>query len=260
MITNQIRKQLYLNCLNHNFKDVFKTVKKLPPMEIDKNVLELWLRESCLAKDAFSVQYIWYRYMMRQQINMYIKPSMLYKMSQLGIENNQKFISGHIYEYFNKYYSNDTKFKNWQLKLLILKLDSQMKFSQLPFIIKWKLVYRDLRNVKFQDQTLHITDFPNLVKSYDKTVNIDVFLRHSTQGNVNYKKNQSLKILFLNCILLQESVSPSKKMFIFEQILKKNPKVQYDDSIKILKELFNNDPHRLDQLEKLISLSSINSG
>lgn len=182
---------------------------------------------------------------------------MLCEMSKIGIENDQKHIAGHIYNHFSKYYYNDPDFDKWQLKLLILKSESQMKFSQLPFIIKWKLIYRELNDAKYQDKILHISDFPNLVKAYDKTVNIELFTKHSTQGKVNYENNQPLKMLLLNCILLQNTVPLSKKIFLFTQIVKKNPNAYYDDSINIFKKLLEVRPDYLEQIQELVTLNKI---
>lgn len=258
MATEDIRKQLYVNCLNREFDSVLSVVRETPNEELDYNFLHIYLSRSCQWGHMESVDYLWHRYVMRKKV-LVVRPHLLTAMGNLALANNKLFVTQQIYIYFEEMYGessyNNESALKWKYELLRIRTESFARgtMESGTFSEKWKVLLQDMDNVLPTNTTFRVRDFPYLGRALShalKTGSLDEEMLNEmlfTETKISASNPTTLPLL-LNLILSQPHFSPSFKIDLFKRFFSTHPLLPYDDSLCLLSRQFRSDSYTLGQL------------
>ena len=253
-ISEDVRKQLYVQCLNREFDEVLTQVRQIPVNEIDYGFLQLYLARSCAWGHIESVDYLWHRYVIKNHI-LVIRPHILCELSNLALANNKFFVTKQVYEYFGKMYGSkryDVTLLKWKYELLRIKIESFAKGTGecSTFSEKWKVFLEDMDNALPVTTKFSVRDFSNLGKALHhdiETGNVTepILLEMLfTEKKISIKNPSTLPLL-LNLVLLQPTFSKSFKLGLFKRFYGFHPQLDHDDSVIILCRLLKGDGYNL---------------
>lgn len=251
-ISEDVRKGLYIRCLNREFDQVLSEIRGIPKQEMDYGFLQLYLAKSCQWGHIESVDYLWHKYVLSNHV-LVIRPHILCAMSSLALANDKHFIPEQIYQYFIELYGNDTNedvYLQWKYELLRLKIESFASGTadKTSFSEKWKVLLQDMDQILPISTHFHVRDFPYLIRSVRKDISQDTLVKMLfSQLSINIKNPSTLPLL-LNIILLQPQFTKTFKLNLFKNFIETHSQMQYDDSLMILFKLLQQDGYNLSQL------------
>jgi len=256
-MSEDVRKQLYVGCLNREFDDVLTKIRPMTTNEMDYGFLQLYLAKSCAWGHMESVDYIWHKYVMNNQI-LIIRPHVLCAMSNLALANEKFFVTKQIYEYFEQLYGSqiyDETMLHWKYELLRIKIESFASGTgdSTSFSEKWKVFLEDIDHVLPISTTFNVRDFPHMIKALANDLRNGNITEESllemlfTEKKINIRNPSSLPLL-LNLLLLQPTFTNTFKLDIFKKFYQTHPQLDRKDSLIIMFKLLKGDGYNLSQL------------
>ncbi|SMN21687.1 similar to Saccharomyces cerevisiae YER153C PET122 Mitochondrial translational activator specific for the COX3 mRNA, acts together with Pet54p and Pet494 [Maudiozyma saulgeensis] len=256
-MSEDVRKQLYVGCLNRNFDSVLTKIRPMPTNEMDYGFLQLYLVESCFWGHMESVDYIWHKYVMNNQI-LIIRPHILCAIGNLALTNQKFFVTKQIYEYFERLYGSqiyDETMLHWKYELLRIKIESFASGTGVStsFSEKWKIFLEDVDHNLPITTAFHVRDFPHMIKALASDLQQGSMTEENilemlfTEKKISIKNPSTLPLL-LNLILLQPTFSKTFKFDLFRKFYETHPQLNHDDSLIILFKLLKGDDYNLSQL------------
>ncbi|CCE63071.1 hypothetical protein TPHA_0D04370 [Tetrapisispora phaffii CBS 4417] len=256
-MSEDLRSQLYVQCLNREFDAALENFKSIPVNEMDYSLLKLYMNNSCQWGHFPSIQYIWYKYVMRNQA-LLIEPSLLCDMANMCVAENQSFMPNQIYMYYKKYYYKDQLSQSLpnnsqiEYELLKAKVESFAKTSKVGTLFqeKWYLFVKEMDNYLSPQVIFKVRDFPLLTESLRDLNIADLKQLLFTNGNIDIKNN-STPALLLNMSLLQpnEIFDDQIKFQLFKRFKEEFPALSLTDSVKILHHKFKDNMYLIQQLK-----------
>ncbi|CCF56537.1 hypothetical protein KAFR_0B02390 [Kazachstania africana CBS 2517] len=241
-MTDDVRRRLFLGCLNREFDVVLAETRKIPTREMDYNFLQVYLSRSVQWGHVDSVDFIWHKYVMRNPI-LLIKPEILCQMSNLCLYADRRFIPEQIYSYFDKVYRGhieEEEYLNWKFELLRSKVEAFARGTGMKteFSEKWKVFLEDIENELPKNVVYRIRDFPHLTKGVKTKKDRDTLqdLLFTDDRRITIKNSSTLPLL-LNILLLQSEIYLSDKLSLFMKFFESHTSLLFDDSVAILLKL-----------------------
>ena len=266
------RKQLYCNLLNRQFDTVLHQLRTTPTDALDYNFLQLYLAQSCRWGHVASLDFIWYKYVMRHHV-LIIRPAQLCQISSIALSSGKNFMPEQIFYYFKKMYGrkferggvpiNDgamSQYALWEYELSRLRFESFVKGvgEKNGFVSKWKVFVKDMDNELPVSTRFSVRDFPYLIGSLgrdpeaDESFVTNLLFSSGDHHNHNYKiRNPSTFVLLLNIVLLQPQFTRQFKLDLFYRFFETRRSLNYDDTFTILFKLFKGDGYQLTKLAAL---------
>ena len=256
-MSEDVRKQLYVQCLNREFDKVLSQVRRIPVNEMDYGFLQLYLTRSCIWGHMESADYIWHKYVIKNHV-LVIRPHVLCELGNLALANDKFFVTKQIYEYFRKMYGTkryDVILLKWKYELLRIKIESFAKGTgeSSTFSEKWKVFLEDMDSDLPVTTKISVRDFPNLGKALHHDIEIGnvtepILLDMLFTEKKLSVKNPSTLPLLLNLVLLQPTFSSSFKLGLFKRFYGFHPQLDHDDSLIILCRLLKGDGYNLSEI------------
>ncbi|QLL34956.1 hypothetical protein HG536_0H03310 [Torulaspora globosa] len=252
-LSQATRNALYLDCLNRKFDKVLKTVRSIPPKDMDYAFLQTYLARSCHWGHMASVSYIWYRYVLRSNV-LIIKASLLCDIGNLSLNEGNHFIPAQLHEYFSRIYGKSLPIEERQsldYELSRIKVESFAKgtINKTNFREKWKVFLEDIDHRFPSNMTFRARDFPNLGRSLRHEENDLLMVLLFGQNKIAIH-NASTGPLLLNLILMYSPQNASFKISLFEKFYNAHRLLNYDDTVTILLQLCKGDPYNLEKIKK----------
>lgn len=257
VMTSELRRSLYAQCLNRDFDLLLPRLRQIPAEDMDYNLIQLVLRQSCKWDHMECINFIWYKYVRRNN-SMLIEPNVLCEIGQIALSEGKSFIVRDLYTYYTHYYGkrwrtvNQREFTYWEYELLRIKTEMFAKtIINKDFSEKWKVFLKDMDNYLPTYCKFSFRDFPELINSYREH-----YYQNNTNQNINKSskdnsseilmskylfqdkdinvKNETTLPLLLNIILLQNNIHLDKRINLFKTFYNIHPKLSAEESILIL--------------------------
>lgn len=254
---NDVRKELYFNCMNRRFDSVLESLRVINKDTVDYNFLQICLAQSCAWGHTKSIDYIWYKYVMRNR-NLILSPELLVRMSNVALGDHKLFMPSQICQYFKDVYRSDKmkRHKNynmWLYELLRIKVESFAcgTMNKTQFREKWKIFIEDMDNDLPTTYCFHVRDFPYLTKGFNPNIHLEQMndLLYNEQRLI--VKNPSSLPMLLNILLLNSKLDISTKLQVFESFKDTHKTLNFADSLLILSKECENDIYSLCRLIRL---------
>ena len=255
VMTTELRRSLYAQCLNREFDLLLPRLRQIPLEDMDYNLVQLVLRQSCKWGHMGCIDFIWYKYVRRND-SMLIEPSILCEIGEVALGEGKSFIPRDLYTYYKHYYGklwrkiNPREFTYWEYELLRIKTEMFAKTTiNRNFSEKWKVFLKDMDNYLPNYCEFSFRDFPELVNSYHEHYNqnnnkIGDYNNHSDNEILMSKylfqdkeiivKNETTLPLLLNIILLQNDIHLDNRINLFNSFYSIHSRLPAEDSILIL--------------------------
>lgn len=261
VMTSELRRSLYAQCLNREFNLLLPRLRQIPSEDMDYTLIQLVLRQSCKWGHMGCINFIWYKYVRRNN-SMLIEPNILCEMGQVALGEGKSFMVRDIYTYYTHYYGklwrriNPREFTYWEYELIRIKTETFAKTTiNKDFSEKWKVFLKDMDNYLPTYCKFSFRDFPELINSYhehyyqnNKDHNINKRNNNHSNSNSNeilmseylfqdkdiIVKNETTLPLLLNIILLQNNIHLDKRINLFNSFYDIHPRLPAEESLSIL--------------------------
>nr|AAB82602.1 Pet122p [Kazachstania servazzii] len=261
VMTNQLRKELYAQCLNREFDKLLPTLRQISVEEMDYSLLQLTLQQSCRWGHIECIDFIWYKYVKRHN-SMLIEPKTLCSIGQIALGEGKSFIASDLLGYYKGIYGKGWhdlrpgEFVKWEYELLRIKIEMFAKTAlNRSFSEKWKVFLQDIDNALPASCEYNYKDFPHLVKSYETDQSMTSgkisMLNYLFQDKDISVTNKTTLPLLLNIILLQNEFALDTRLNLFKRFFTTHPSLPILDSIEIM--IHECDGYRICELLDFVS-------
>ncbi|XDT41103.1 Hypothetical protein J6898_02616 [Nakaseomyces glabratus] len=247
-----VRKQLYLQCLNREFAQVLAKVRGMSTESLDYNFLQMYLGRSCQWAHVPSIDYLWMRFVMKEPL-LLVRPQVLCGMATIALNNDKGFLPSQLLKHYTMNYLNKRHISYDDPVLYHLnrvKVESFAKGTKdrTTFMEKWKVFLQDIDDKFPTSYKFRIRDYMNLSQASRTATQERLGSMLFDQDQITIKNPTSMSLL-LNIILLHKGISTDYKLAIFEQFLRSsNGAALIDDSIQILLRLVDGNSSQLRNL------------
>lgn len=260
MMTETARKSLYAQCLNREFDPLLIRLREIPPEEMDGNLLQLVLMQSCRWAHIGCIDFIWNKYVRRHN-SMLVSPRILCEMGQIALGEGKSFIPLELYKYYKRTYGATLRGQGeselsvqCEYDLLRIKVEMFAKTAlDRSFREKWKVFLEDMDHTLPVGYHFSFKDFPELISSYHdeyvegkrEQIGMTEFLFQDKNITV---MNPTTLPLLLNIILIQNGISLDSRIGLFQKFYRVHPSLSMNDSILIMVHECTDDAYRLFEL------------
>ncbi|GAV52475.1 hypothetical protein ZYGR_0AG04660 [Zygosaccharomyces rouxii] len=247
-LTQSTREQVYLDILNSNFDNALQVVRKIPKKELDYGLLHTFLSKGCQWGHIQSVDYIWYRFVMRLPI-LIVSPNLLCDIGNLALHEEKGFIPDQLYIHYMKFHGKKKgEHDPYRYELLRIRVESFAKgtMNKTTFKEKWKMYLEDMDSQLPPTAEIKVRDFPFLTKAMGDCTKHEIMELLFTKSGLSVQNRHSLPLL-LNMFLLQPKHHMEFKIACFQKFSEVYS-LGLDDSLAILFRQCRNDGYHLSRL------------
>lgn len=248
LLTQSTREQVYLDILNSKFDNALQVLRQTPRKELDYGLLQTFLSKSCQWGHIQSVDYIWYRFVMRFPI-LIVSPNLLCDIGNLALYEEKGFIPDQLYIHYLKFHSKRRgEYDPYKYELLRIRVESFARgtMDKTTFKEKWKMFLEDMDNQLPPTTEIKVRDFPFLVESMRDSTKHEIMELLFMKSEFSVQNRHSLPLL-LNIFLLQPKHHMEFKIACFQKF-SEIYSLSLDDSLAILFRQCRNDGYYLSKL------------
>ncbi|SCV03931.1 LAMI_0H12090g1_1 [Lachancea mirantina] len=240
----EVRKRLFKLCLNREFDLVLQELQKVSNRLVEESFLNVYLAKSVQWAHVESIDYLWYRYVMREQ-RLMVRPQILCDIGNISLDANKSFWPGQLCTHFAKVYGQETHYRRFGIELLRIKVESFAKSTgeKTSFLEKWNVFLEELDQNVSERHSFSFRDFPHLAKALhcEEAEVVTELLFKETKSPV---RNPTTLPMLLNMLILHPHLDPDFKLRLFASFHQKHSTLYYDDTALALLQAYRHEPYR----------------